>query len=404
MGFASGSASFRRFFLVGERPASWSAEWQAAVAEHAFGRQGSAASDGVEVGWIVPNHLFDVDFAEPHRIEYERFVYLAMRVDRAAPPASVVRSYRVMEERAALEASGRDTLTRAERRLARDAADQRAREEAESGMYRRIAAYPVVLDMEAGVVYFGSLGASAADRLTRLFSDTFRVTLAPATLEEVAQRAAERHGSARALDDATPTHFAPHPADGDHNRHAEAEGDGSPFAPGDHTFLGREFLTWLWRGLEHEEGVFPIAGDATLLLAANRAMSLDCMYGVSGRVSLVCDAPSRAREARTALQVGKQPTRVGLILSHQGDEYTLTLDGPKWQISELTLPPPEEGEPRAMLIDRFNHFRAVAGALDGLFSSFLTRRLNGVWPQESAALRRWVQEGARVAEGQLVTA
>jgi hypothetical protein len=404
MGFASGSASFRRFFIVGQRPTAWTDEWHEAVAANAFGRQPAVASDGVEVGWIVPNHLFDVDFSEPHRVQFERFVYLAMRIDRTAPPASILRSYRAMEERAALQASGRETLTRNERRLAKDAAEQRAKGEAEAGMFRRIAAYPVLLDMEEGVVYFGSLGVSAADRLIRLFSDTFRVTIAPATLDEVAARTAQKRDLTAALDDASPTYLADHPTGGDHGHHDEVDGDGSIFAPGDRSFLGREFLTWLWHGVEHDEGVFTSSRDSTLLMTIQKAMNLECMYGVTGRVAVVSDAPARARESKSALHVGKQPTRLGLILSHNGDEYTFTLDGPKWQVSGLVMPPPEEMEPHALLIDRFGHFRTVSAAMDGLFESFLARRLNGVWASESATLRRWAVESGRLQDAQLATA
>lgn len=386
MGFASGSITFRRYYLCGEHPGSLSEEWFEALAGHAFGQGGEETSDGIESGWIVPTHLFDVDFSAPQRVTVGRFVYLAMRLDRTAAPAPIVKSYRKQEEEAALAASGGEVLGRAERSLARQAAADRAQREARKGMFRRVAAYPVLIDLEDGVVYFGNTGSTAGDKLLTLFSDTFQTTLAPATIEEAGYRIAERIGASRSFDEATPAHFADPPA-------MDGEIASAEFPGNDRRFLGREFLTWLWYRTDAAEGLFELDGDRSVALSIHRMMHLECGYNLTGRDSIVTEAPARSPEAWAALGIGKQPTKVALLIGADQDEWSLSLDGPAWNVSGLVLPPPEESDPLGRLEERFNGMRRVGRTLDQLLAVFLRCRLGAAWKAESAAIRAWVPRG-----------
>ena len=382
MGFASGTVTFRRYSICGAHPDSLSEEWLSAIAARAFGRQREEQSDGVETGWIVPNHLFDVDFSSPERIEYDCFVYLAMRMDRTAPPASIVRSYQRMEEAAALEASGRDFLSRTERRLAKEAAVGRAEKEARAGMFRRSSAYPVLIDLRNGVVYFGNLGSAAGSRLLTLFSETFDTTLASNSAEEAAYRIADRKGWVRAFEDCQPSHFAPAPMSG--------ADDGSAVFPGeDRSFLGREFLAWVWFRTERREGLFELPNGEGVTVAIDRAMHLVCSYDLTGTDTIRCDVPGSSPEARAALQIGKVPTKMGLLIGSAAQEWALTLDGPGLGVSGLRLEKPEEDDPRAQLGERFGQICGFGMVLDGLFEVFLRERLQDEWRQASAAMSRW---------------
>ena len=88
MGFASGRITFRRFFSAGGAFEAPPDELLTAIDAHAFGRHGVVASDGLETGWIVPNHHFDVDFTQLDRIAVDRFFFLAIRLDRTAAPSA----------------------------------------------------------------------------------------------------------------------------------------------------------------------------------------------------------------------------------------------------------------------------------------------------------------------------
>ena len=388
MGFASGPITFRRFFLCGEHPDSLSNGWFDAIAARAFGRQREEASDGSETGWIVPNHLCDVDFSSPDRVTFGRFVFLAMRVDRTAAPSAIVQSYRKMEETAALEASGRVSLTSAERRLAKEAALARAEKEARAGQFRRTTAYPLLIDFQEGVVYFGSLGAPAADRLMVLFSETFDTTIVPATVEEVAYRIAQRQGRVRVFEDVHPTRFVEPPASGD-------QADTVAFPGQDRRFLGWEFLAWLWHRVDAHEGLFELKRQRSVTVAVERMMHLVCSFDLTGSDTIRTDAPARAPEAYAALGIGKVPTSMGLLIAGD-DEWGLTLDGPRYHVSGLRLTSPEEeDDPVSELEHRFSQIRDLSATLDQLFGEFLRQRLDKDWDKEAAAMSRWARDHRR---------
>ena len=385
MGFTSGRITFRRFYLAGQHPKSLSDEWLAAIAARAFGKQGEIFSDGTETGWIVPSHLFDVDFSTPERITLGRFVYLAMRLDRTAPPSAIVQSYRKMEEAAALRASGRDYLNRTERRLAKEAALGRAEKEAREGRFRRTTAYPVLIDLQRGVVYFGNLGATAGDGLMTLFADTFGVTLVPVTAEEAAYRAAEKYGFSQAYEEAQPAHFVDPPA-------VSAETVSAALPGQDRSFVGREFLTWLWFRTESGEGLFEPGHNGTITVAMDRLIHLECSYDLTGTATIRTDVPASSPEARAALRIGKVPTKMGLLIGTATEEWTLTLDGPHYTVSGLQVPRAEEDDPRASLVCRFGQIGELGAVLDQLFVLFLRCRLKNGWSEEYADICRWARD------------
>jgi hypothetical protein len=383
MGFAKGPITFRRFFIIGPHAKGDAPQRHEALAAHAFGRHVETAEDHA-IGWIVPTHLFDVDFASPERYRIGRYMYLAMRVDRLAPPRAVVASYRAMEAAAALRATGRDALTRAELRTAKDAAEQRAARETREGVHRRITAYPVLIDWEDAVVYFGHLGAASADRLCALFAETFDVGLVAATVGETAMRFAERHSLLRSLDAAEPMLWG----EAAHGGGVEA---GDTLDRTRRAFLGSEFLVWLWRLLDTGDGALPAPRGANCDGTIEGLVQLDCPAGRTGRTTVRCDAPPSAPECRAALRLGKMPTRVTIRLSSAEGERTCSVNGPAWTISGLCLAPTESSHATEILEERFDGLRAVWRLWDHLFGVFLRARLGPSWEAEAAGVAHWAR-------------
>ncbi|RJP36948.1 MAG: hypothetical protein C4547_06520 [Phycisphaerales bacterium] len=378
VGFASGCVTFRRFFLTGDHPSAAEAEWLEPVRLHAFGRNGVAGIDGIETGWIRPTHLFDVKFDDLDALRVGRFVYLAMRLDRTAPPAAIVRSYRLQEEAAALEASGRDFLSKAERRQAREAAEARAEEEARDGAFRRTAAFSVLFDPGDGVCYLGNTSNKVAEKFMELVSDTFKLTLAPATPGELGLRLAERAGLADAWDQVKPSYLCDPP-----QSDAELE-----FDPG-RDYLGREFLLWLWYRCADDEGEVALSGATDVQIAIQKTLQMACPWDVTGRTAVRRDDPSAAPEARAALAIGKFPTRMGLMVAARADEWALTLDGRTAGVSSAALPASDEKDKDAWLEERFMRLRELSRILDGLYGEFIRRRLAASWRGEWDGISRW---------------
>ncbi len=396
MGFAAGAITFRRYLLSGSHPAALTDEWLAAIAARRFGRA-AAGVGGVEAGWIVPTHLLDTDFTDRERILVGRFVYLALRLDRTTPPPALVRSYQCQEEDTLRKTTGRDALSARERKLAREAAHERAESEARKGAFRRMAAYPLAIDLKAGEAYFGCLAGRAAEQLVTLAAETFGVTFVPATADEIGYRAAESLGLSRALEVARPAHLvAPPPG-------ASGEDDGGSPAT-DRGFLAREFLAWLWFHVMVREGLVRGTRSGEVAVSLHKSMHLECGYGSGGKVGLRCDAPASASEARTALGVGKWPVRAGLMLSAADGAWELTFDALRWTVSGLHVPREDADDAHAVQLDRLDAMARLSALLEDLYGTFLRVRLSESWSREHAAMRRWAQEAGMSALAHRATA
>lgn len=381
MAFASGSVTYRRFFISGEMPKSIDDRFVKALSGNAFGKYGVSSPDGKVVGWLSPDHLFDTEIS-PERIAFDQFAFLQMRLDSLAAPGAVLRSYVRQEEAAERETGGKDRLSKLQRQQARERATARTEEEAKAGLHRRISAVPVLIDLPARTVYFGNLGGTASDKFIILFRDTFDVALEPATSEHLALRIMDAAGDPRSIEDAQPFHLVSSTGVVD---------DGFDFDS--RTFFGREFLTWLWFMSDGGTSTYQVGSDS-LAAVITGMMRLDCDFRMTGSDLIRCDNPARAPEAHAAIAIGKQPVKAGLILGGRTGEYSLMLDGPAFNVSGLRLPDSDNVDRRGRLEERFTQITEVAGLLDTLFGLFLGRRASTDWHKELAAMKRWAS-GAR---------
>jgi predicted short-subunit dehydrogenase-like oxidoreductase (DUF2520 family) len=382
MGFAAGAATFRRYRVTRGKCAQLDDAFVKALIDHAFGRHGTVDS-GEEYGWVTPEHLFDVRFAA-EKIEAGRFAHFFFRVDKLAPPASIARSYVAMEQAAALEVSGRAFLTKQEKRQAKEAAVARAETEARSGAFRRISAWPVLLDLDRQMLYFATTSQQANEKLQKLFEETFDAALEPVNAHTLAVRAVEPSGQRRSLEDARPAHMIEPPTD--------VDGDVYSLDPADRSFLGREFLTWLWFTVDRAEGLIQLLGKQDAACSIVRAMQLRCDFNLTGSVAVRGDGPAAMAEARQALRTGKQPIKMGMLLAAPAGEWSFTLDGAKLDVSGAALPASEEKDPVTKLEARGESIADLAEAIDDLYSAFLKLRLSGEWAARLRDMRQWAAD------------
>jgi hypothetical protein len=380
MGFASGRVTLRRFRVAGLNLSGIDDTFLEKLNAAAFGRYGSAAADGVDMGWITPHHLFDVDFAAD-KIAVGRFAHWSLRIERNSPPSAIVRSYYAMEQAAALEASGREFLNKRELREAKAAAVSRAEMEARSGAFRRIQAYPVILDLERAALYLHTTSNGVGERMQRLFADTFDARIETLTAHALAEHAVGELGAQRAWEDAKPVHFVNPPDD--------IDGDVYGLDPEDRGFLGREFLTWIWYTASQAEGVFELLRHADVAITPVMQMQLKCDFNLTGSTALRSDDPARSAEARAGLAAGKQATRMGMILAARVGEWTFALDGTTLDVTGLVLPQVDEKDKRVVLEERCGSLADLMDVLDELYGKFLRLRLSGEWSAVERAMREW---------------
>jgi hypothetical protein len=379
--FASGSISFARFAVVGEGPSSADDALLEKLAANQVDDEGLAEEEAV--GWCGGRHLLDDTFSFETNV-YADCVHVGMRVDTNKPPGDLRKAYAEIELQASTPVGG--FVSKAAKKDAREAADRRLDEEARSGRFRRSKMTPILWDVEESVLY-GPSSASQQTKLYELFDRTFGLTLIPLTAGELALRKLEKIGHRRDYEDARPTAFA---------TSARGTGDAAEYpwvakGGGTKDFFGNEFLTWLWWSAEHDGGGIE-AGDDVVTVMIDKAVDLDCVFGLTGRGTLRGDGPGRMPEAKKMLAVGKCPRKLGLLLD-AGSPFGLTLAGETLATSGLVLPDPEDADsPRVLFEERIGLLRDYVRVIDTLYESFLRMRAGDTWPPTVRKIRDWVKK------------
>lgn len=386
MAFAGGAVTLKRFCILGATSARADEELLKCLADHAIGADSIRTSDKTELGWTTGEHLLDTRF-DLNKNALADGLHFAMRVDTNKAPGDLVRGYQKLAEEAMLEASGREFLSKTERKEAREQALARADKEAQSGQFRRSKTVPVFWDLTRNEVYLGGTGNTLAEQFMLLFRESFDRSLMPATAGELASRWALKAGEGRAFDDCTPAHFI-NPPEGAAD--ASFQGDDS----GSRDFLGTEFLTWLWYTADVGSSEITTPQGHSIAVLLSKSLQLQCAFRMNGSITVQADAPADQPEASVALAAGKLPLRSGIQLGVHGDAFTFALRPDLMHYGAVQLPEPEDTSgPRAVFEDRMEHLRNLIEAVDALYVAFLKKRLSGKWTPTLGAIRKWIAAG-----------
>lgn len=157
------------------------------------------------------------------------------------------------------------------------------------------------------------------------------------------------------------------------------------------SFIGNEFILFLWFASEVLESELPANGSDTMTLWLDDQLVLAHPVHAEEKATLKGVAPSGTAEAKEALRQGKLPERahVGLTLGERS--YTFTLEGDPLRLGGIKLPAlvdediDEQFYERMMLLDQLEE---VMGAL---LERFVRLRLSRSWKSTALPLMRaWV--------------
>ncbi|MFO0881238.1 MAG: hypothetical protein U0840_28275 [Gemmataceae bacterium] len=385
MGFFSGRVSYLRFKVEGDSPGIFGEEHLERLSNFRIGTQRVASADGVEVGWTAGEHLLDTRFDLAKNIINDTMQF-ALRIDANKLPADLLRAYTAIELQALASKNPSGLPSAKQKREAREAARQRLEEEAKDGRFLRRKVVPVLWDAISNELLLGSSSVTIIDRLLVLFQNTFGVGFETLTAGTLAYRLAESRSQTRGVDDASPSPFVPGQSASEvawmldeHSR----------------DFLGNEFLLWLWFYLENEDDTVKLqdGSEATIMLASN--LVLECPRAVTGRETITHEAPTRLPEAKRAIQAGKLPRKVGLIVVRHDAQYELTLTAETMAVTGARMPAPEESEDRARLDERVTQLRHLVETLDLIYDVFGSRRASDDWSRELARMQKWLSREDR---------
>ena len=174
------------------------------------------------------------------------------------------------------------------------------------------------------------------------------------------------------------------------------------------TFLGREFLTWLWYFIEDEDGKFFLKHDDSaspleVNLWIDDRLVLENQQARAHESVMKGGDPSQSVEASWALRQGKTVKELKLGLQADGfGEFTAVLNATDLNPRSLKLPNldgPEHvvdpDEPPVMT--RLRYTETFLMILDGLFLKFVSSRTDDDFDKKDlTAIRNWVKHGAKV--------
>jgi hypothetical protein len=385
MGFFSGRVTLARYRILGAAPGLFGPEYLERLTSHVIGKQKVLAADGVEVGWTAGDHILDTSFDLAKNIVNDA-LHFCLRVDSQKWPSDLLRAYTAVE----LQALAANNPSGRQKKEARESARLRLEEEAKDGRFLRRKATPVLWDAQSNELLIGTTSLTTIDRLHTLFEQTFGPGFEGLTAGRQAHRLAEPHQQTRGIDDASLSSFVPGSSPSE-----------VAWAPDENSrdFLGNEFLLWLWFMLDCDSDTISLPDGSEVAVLLKRTLTLECPRGQTGRQTIVSDGPTKLPEARRAVQGGKLPRKVGLILVRHDQQYELTLQAEALAISGCKMPAPEAVEERARLEERVTQLRHLLETLDLLYDSFGRHRASDDWLKELARIQKWLarEDRSRVA-------
>ncbi len=167
------------------------------------------------------------------------------------------------------------------------------------------------------------------------------------------------------------------------------------------SFLGREFLTWVWKLAEASKDQLQLRSGPDQPLRNARLwvddrLVLEDLAGVGHVYTMKGGTPARSPESAAALAAGKSVTELKLGLEVEGvGTFTATLNGDDLSPRSLQLPILEEEadvSPEDVLDRRLGLIDEFVGMLDHLFTRFMNERTAESWNVSGLRdIKEWIR-------------
>ncbi|MEM6391982.1 MAG: hypothetical protein AAF797_04355 [Planctomycetota bacterium] len=406
MSFESGRVAFTRFAVGGRGlPGRVDEGLLDKLREHVFEASGVPSLDAPEVGFTTGRHLLDTAFT------YEScgfggdsgLLRAAVRVDTHKVPGDLKKAYRAIHQQAAAAENPSGFATRAQKADAKDLADRQVKDELASGRFRKSKATELLWDLRKQELYVASTSTTLIEQVSRLMKGAFGAQLQVLSSGAVAGRVVKTAGRSRDWEDLHPSAFTKPPADAGGEDGPDGAGGQLPTVPwlskatDLKDFLGSEFLLWLWHRTESRDGggVIEVEGGECAVVMV-QGLDLECAWGMTGKVSVRSDQPTRGPEARDALRMGKWPRKASLIVSDGESQFELTLTADSLAVSGCRLPDVVDAQsPRELLDARLELVVDLGALLEAVFGVFLKERMGQGWGRKREEVAGWIKGGAR---------
>lgn len=388
MSFLKGSVTFQRFRVAGPKPRVFDDEHLARLRDPQAGRQRVASADGIETGWAAGGHVLDTAFEQEKNV-YADHLLADFWVQTDRLPADRLKAYYEADLKALANGNPSGRPSPRQKREAKQSARDRLEAEARDGRWKKWKCIPVAWDAVTNTAFFGSPSAAQADRFVNLWEHTFCANLVQ---EGQAGKLSPVNAAtlARAIHpDAANEHLSAFvPRTTPEDRPAWCPLEDAP------TWLGNEFLLWLWWFTDCEGDTVKLRDGSDVMLMFSGGVQVEDPRGQTGRGTLNSDSAVRLPEAKAAVKAGKLPRKAAITLVRHGDQFSFVLQAESLTVTRAKLPPADKDESqRERELTRLQKLRDLAEAIDLLFASFLDRRLSAYWSGELKEVQGWLKGG-----------
>lgn len=166
------------------------------------------------------------------------------------------------------------------------------------------------------------------------------------------------------------------------------------------SFLGQEFLTWLWFRSDRDDGSLELEGLGKVEIWLENKVTLESEEeDRAERVSCSGQNPG-LKEARFALAQGKKVTKAHFRMSLGEDEWSFGWEAGRLSFQSMRLPSSASDlreDPDGVFFERVKLVEKALEVLDRLFSMFVALRISPAWEQEEfPLLAKWIRGGALI--------
>ena len=370
-----GTITFSRYGLPAKLPGHFKSDIDGRLKKYAF-QEISSTTEEKSLGWTSLENILDTKFAYG---SYAWGAYLAfsLRVDRKKISPALLKVKVLEAERKYLAGNRKANLSKGQR--------EEIKERVHLELLKQTPFVPSFYDVcwspGENWLIFSSLSPKATEDFEKLFQKTFDQSLSPFVPWD------PRH-----LDPATAQQVA------FLSKGVFLAPQSAPENNQDPSFLGREFLTWLWFKSEERGGAVMIPGTGDVEVAIARRVLLEAGDGEYSE-SVICQGlHADLKEGKAAIREGKKIKEARITLGVGTDQWELTLKADRFQFQSLKLPAgmamnEEEKEKEGRILERIYLMEKVLKTIDQLFALFLAKRLSAQWSaEEIPRMKKWIQK------------
>lgn len=163
-----------------------------------------------------------------------------------------------------------------------------------------------------------------------------------------------------------------------------------------YSFLGNEFLMWLWFKSDCFDGELPIGGTDTIEFLFDEHMRFDAYLAEAERTDLRGGAPAFSPEAKLAVLQGKRLSKAKCQIIKEGSQWAFSLTGDTLDLSAIAIPGVLSQEDAEVFYERMNLVDELEEIMDLLLQEFFQVRLSEHWHNDFLiAFKKWIQSEDR---------